>query len=305
MPLIVTGTVGIDTVHTPHETREGLPGGSCAYFAAAASLQAPVRMVAAVGGDWPAEHARVLESFRNIDLSGLERRPKSRTFAWGGRYFEDMNTRETLFTELGVLEEAGPQVPGHYRDSEFVFLANTHPAEQMRLLEHFPDRRLAVADSMNLWINIAHDELSALLRRLDGFVINDEEAALLTEIANPITAARQILSMGPRFVVVKKGAHGCILVHRDGVATLPAYPAAHEDVIDPTGAGDSFAGGLMAYLARTGRTDFDAIQTALSWGTVTASFTIESFGLERIAGLSIDDVTKRLADFRAAARVGE
>ena len=304
MPLIVTGTIGIDTVHTPRDRREGIPGGSCAYFAAAASYHAPVRVVAAVGGDWPEDHEKVLRSFENIDLSGLERREKSRTFAWGGRYMSNMIDRETLFTDLGVLEEDGPRVPDHYADSEFIFLANTHPQEQLRLLDHFPKRKLAVADSMNLWINIAHDELMELLGKIDGFVINDEEAEMLTEMSNPISAARMILDMGPSFVVVKKGAHGCILVHREGVAAMPAFPADHEQVIDPTGAGDAFAGGMMGHIANVGMTNFDSIQTALAWGTVTASFTIECFGLERLASISMKEIDERMKTFQRTARVG-
>jgi len=304
MPLIVTGTIGIDTVHTPRDRREGIPGGSCAYFAAAASFHAPVRVVAAVGGDWPEDHEKTLRSFENVDLAGLERRSASRTFAWGGRYQANMIDRETLFTELGVLEEKGPRVPEHFADSKFVFLANTHPKEQLRLVRHFPNRKLAVADSMNLWINIAHDDLMHLLQEIDGFVINDEEAEMLTEMNNPISAARMILELGPAFVVIKKGAHGCILVHRDGVATMPAFPADHHRVVDPTGAGDAFAGGMMGHIANVGMTDFDSLQTALAWGTVTASFTIECFGLERLASISKKDIDERMKEFQAAARVG-
>lgn len=302
MALIVTGTIGIDTVHTPRASRKGVLGGSCAYFAAAASFHSPVRVVAAVGGDWPQDHEQTLRSFPNICLAGLERRAGSQTFAWGGRYLGNMNERETLFTELGVLEEEGPKVPPQYADSRIVFLANTHPKEQLRLLDHFPQRELAVADSMNLWINIAHDDLITLLSRIDGFVINDEEAAMLTDISNPISAGKKILRMGPSFVVIKKGEHGCILVHHDGIAALPAFPADLDSVVDPTGAGDSFAGGMMGHLAHIGRTDFEAIQSALAWGTVTASFTIESFGLDRLREVTADDLRQRMRAFQRATR---
>lgn len=304
MSLIVTGTIGIDTVHTSTGVAEGVPGGSCAYFAAAASFHAPVRVVAAVGGDWPEEHRRVLASFRNVDLSGLEVRPGSKTFAWGGRYFDDLNRRETLYTHLGVVEEHPPRVPESFHDSEFVFLANTHPAVQMELLSHFPRRKLAVADTMDLWINIADEPLKALLRQVDGLALNYEEAEQLAGTRNPVTAARRILEMGPKFVTVKKGEHGAILVHREGVAVLPAYPAELEHVVDPTGAGDSFAGGMMGYLASTGRTDLEAVQTALAWGTVTASFTIESFGLSRLQTLTREEIDRRMVAFQRAARVG-
>jgi len=304
MPLIVTGTIGIDTVHTPAGSAEKVLGGSCAYFAAAASFHSPVRVVAAVGNDWPAEHRAQLSQFRGIDLSGLQVRKDAKTFAWGGRYLEDINQRETLFTELGVLEQPPPPVPPHFCDSEFVFLANTHPAAQLDLLAQFPSRKLAVADSMNLWINIARDQLNELLRRLDGFVVNDEEAFLLTEVRNPITAARRIVDLGPRFVIVKKGDNGAVLVHREGIATMPAFPAELHQVVDPTGAGDAFAGGMMGHIAATGKTDFASIQTALAWGTVTASFTIESFGMARMLEITRRDIDERMKVFQRAARVG-
>lgn len=304
MSLLVTGTIGIDTVHTPTGKAERVLGGSCAYFAAAASFHAPVRVVAAVGGDWPPEHRAVLQRFKNVDLAGLETRPDSKTFAWGGRYFDNMNERETLFTELGVVAENPPRVPKAFTDSRYVFLANTHPAVQMELLGQVPGRRLAVADTMDLWINIAKPDLLKMLGQVDGVVLNNSEAEQLTGVRNAVTACRKILDMGPTFAVYKKGEHGAILVHRDGVATLPAYPAELHQVVDPTGAGDSFAGGLMGHLASTGGVDFNAIQTAISWGTVTASFTIESFGLDRLRQITRREIDERMRLFQAAARVG-
>jgi sugar/nucleoside kinase (ribokinase family) len=304
MPLLVTGTVGIDTVHTPTGSAERVLGGSAAYFAAAASFFTPVRLVAAVGGDWPPEHRATLLRFRGIALEGLELRPRSTTFAWGGRYLSNMDRRETLFTHLGVLEEPAPGIPGAFADSEYVFLANTHPAVQMELLSHLPRRKLAVADTMDLWIDTARPQLLALLRRIDGLALNYDEAEQLTGARNPITAARQILELGPQFVTVKKGEHGAILVHRDGLAVVPAYPAEAHQVVDPTGAGDSFAGGMMGWLASTGTTDLAAIQTALAWGTVTASFTIESFSLDRLAQITRADIEKRMTLFRSLTRVG-
>ncbi len=303
MSLLVTGTIGIDTVHTPTGVAERVLGGSCAYFAAAASQLAPVRVVGAVGGDWPREHRSALERFPNIDLRGLELRPKSSTFAWGGRYFESMNRRETLFTHLGVLEEAPPRIPEHYRDSGYIFLANTHPAVQLDFLRHFPSRKLAVCDTMDLWINIAREDLLKLFREVDGVVVNDQEAMQLTERANAISAAREMLKLGPSFIVVKKGEHGAVLVHRDGTATMPAYPADESQVIDPTGAGDSFAGGMMGHLAASEATDFEAIQTSLAWGTVMASFTIESYSLGRLSKLDLSQLHERMGAFRAAARI--
>jgi sugar/nucleoside kinase (ribokinase family) len=304
MSLLVTGTIGLDTVHTPTAKAQHVLGGTAAYFAAAASFHTPVRVVAVVGGDWPDEHRAILESFDNICLAGLECRPQARTFAWGGRYFDNMNERETLFTELGVVAEDPPAVPPPYRDSEFVFVANTHPAVQADLLGQVPDRKLAVADTMNLWIDTAHPELMGVLKQVDGLVLNDSEATQLTEISNAVSAARNILELGPKFVVVKKGEHGAVLVHRDGVATVPAYPAELSQVVDPTGAGDAFAGGMMGHLAAAGVTDFQSIQTALAWGTVTASFALESFGLDRLAAIGRTDIDQRMGEFQAAARIG-
>jgi sugar/nucleoside kinase (ribokinase family) len=300
MSLLVTGTIGIDTLHAPTGEASGVLGGSCAYFAAAAGQLAPVRVVGAVGGDWPEAHERQLRSFRNVCLDGLERRPGSQTFAWGGRYFDNMNRRETLFTRLGVLEEAPPKVPAKYRDSSVVFLANTHPLVQLDLLRQFPQRPFAVCDTMDLWINIARPELMNLLSEVDGVIMNDEEAMQLTDCRNPVTAGRQVLESGPRsFVVVKKGEHGAILIHRDGVASVPAYPADLAQVVDPTGAGDTFAGGFMAHVARAGRHDFDALRHAMAWGTVLASFTIEAFGLDRLSRLDAGQVNDRYRAFRA------
>lgn len=304
MKLVVTGTIGIDTVQTPRAKREGVSGGSAAYFAAAASQLCPVRLVAVVGGDWPAEHHSILKSFSGVCLDGLESRTNSRTFAWGGKYFEDVNRRETLFTEVGVLQEEPPRVPAAYADSELVFLGNTHPSVQLGFVDQFPKRKLVVADTMDLWIRTANPELSALLQRVDGLIVNDSEAAELTGVRNAISAGRKILQMGPKFVVVKKGEHGAILIHPEGSAVIPAFPIEDANVVDPTGAGDSFAGGFMGYLAREGRFDFASLQIAMAYGTVVASFSLEAFGLDRMRTLKFDEITKRLAQFQQMARVG-
>jgi sugar/nucleoside kinase (ribokinase family) len=301
--LIVTGTIGIDTIEAPTGNVEGVMGGSAAYFAAAASHLGPVRLVAAVGGDWPDEHRAVLEEFDQIDVAGLEVRPDSTTFAWGGRYLANMNDRETIFTELGVLEDAPPVVPDSFRDSDPVFLANTHPAVQADLLSQFPESAFSVCDTMDLWISIARAELEALLGKVDGVVLNDSEAELMTGTRNVVSAGRALLDLGPTFAVVKKGEHGAVLVHRDGVAVVPAFPADDAAVVDPTGAGDAFAGGMMAHLASVGSTDFAALQEGLSWGTVMASFTIESFGLDGLRGLDRAAVDARMDKFRRATRI--
>jgi len=304
MPLIVTGTLGIDTVETPNGTADRVPGGSAAYFGAAASAQGPVRLVGAVGEDWPEEHHELLQSFPQLDLGGLEQRAGSRTFAWGGKYLENMNIRETTFTELGVLEEAPPQVPEAFIDSDLVFLANSHPSVQGAFLDQLPNRVLTVLDTMDLWIDVANAELLSILQRIDGLLINDSEAHLLTGISNSISAGQRILEMGPSFAIIKKGEHGAVLVHQDGLGIVPAYPVPQEGVIDPTGAGDSFAGGFMAFLERTGGRDLAALRAALAWGTVTASFTLESFGLDGLRGLDLARLTQRLESFQEAARVG-
>jgi len=304
MPLIVTGTIGIDTVVTPSGHADKILGGSGTYFAAAASLYGPVRLVAAVGGDFPDQHRATLAKFPQIDTTGLEVRKGSKTFAWGGKYLQNMNSRETLFTELGVLAEEPPKVPAGFRDSKFVFLANTHPAVQAGMLEQLPKRILTVADTMDLWINTAKDGLLALLRQIDGLVLNYDEAELLTGKANSVTAGRHILELGPKFVVVKKGEHGAILIHKQGVAALPAYPT--ENVVDPTGAGDSFAGGMMGSIASANAQDpssFDSIRRALVHGTVVASFCIEEFSLGRLVGLTRKDLDKRYNEYAAMVRL--
>lgn len=301
MSLVVTGTVGIDTVHTPTDKAEKVLGGSCVYFAAAASFFTHVRMVAAAGADFSDDYKAILKQFPNVDIEGLEIRPQSRTFAWGGRYFDDWNQRETLFTELGVLIEAPPTSPAKYADSKFVFLANSHPAVQRSFLEAFPQRAFVVADTMNLWIDTERGELEKLLRDVDGLIVNDEEARLLTGRRHLVSAGRQIIeTMGPMFVVIKKGEHGCVLVHDQGSAALPAFPVEH--VVDPTGAGDCFAGGMMGHLAAAHSKDLnvslDSIKTSLAHGTVIASFNIESFSLKRLAGLTRPEIAKRYEEFQ-------
>ena len=303
MSLVVTGSIGIDTVHTPHhEVAVDVLGGSCAYFAAAASVLAPVRLVAAVGEDWPVEHELVLRGFEGIDMAGLEKRAGSKTFRWTGKYLDNMNVRETLDVQVGILGEAPPVVPVCFADTDFVFLANTDPVSQKALADSFPDGKLVVADTMDLWINTMRGELEELLRSVDGLVLNDSESALLTGLSNPISAAKKIgEDYGLKFVLVKKGEHGSILVHEDGLAVLPAYPA--EVVNDPTGAGDSFAGGMMGYLASHGRMDFEAMQLGMAVGTVMATFTIESFSLDRLSSLTMEELGGRLERFARMVRV--
>lgn len=295
MSLIVTGSIGIDTIDGPTGRADEVLGGSAIYFAAAASYFGDVRLVAAVGEDFPEQH---LDTFRhfNVDLAGLEKRPGSKTFRWHGKYHEDMNVRDTVAVELNVLAEKLPPVPGGFRDSEFIFLANTHPAAQLALLEQFPKHKLVVADTMDLWIANEKAVLSDLLRKLDGLVLNYEESFQLTGKTNLVRAAEAIHAMGPKFVVIKKGEHGAFLLHKDGMVALPAYAA--RDVVDPTGAGDTFAGGMMGYLASKGGTaDLSALRRAMAYGTVVASFTIESFSLDRLKQIKRADIDARLKQF--------
>ena len=309
--LVVTGTVGIDTIDAPTGRAENVLGGSCTYFSAAASFYGPVRMVAAVGEDFPAQHLSTLDKFKSIDTTGLEVRKGSKTFRWGGKYLANMDHRETTFTDLNVIIEAPPPVPASFKDSQFVFLANMHPGLQAAMLSNFTKRKLAVADTMDLWINTARPDLEALIKKVDGLVLNYDEAELLTGKRNPVTAARHILKMGGakgvKFVVVKKGEHGAMLIHRDGIGALPAYPA--EEVIDPTGAGDSFAGGMMGSIASgaaSGKTgSFDQILRALAHGTIIASFNIEKFSLDRMKTLKSAEVAKRYAAYLKMMRIGK
>ena len=301
MSLIVTGSIGIDTIEIPSgERRENLLGGSCAYFGAAASFYTKTRISAAVGTDFNDKAS--LEHF-NLDLAGLETR-KGKTFRWGGKYRDNMDERDTLFTDLNVLGDQPPKIPAAYSDSAFVFLANAPPDLQRSMRKQFPKAKLVVADTMNLWIDTAKDELHQLLKEVDGLVLNYDEAEQLTGKKNTVTAAKELLKHGPSFVVVKKGEHGCIFAHKDGIGSLPAYPA--EKVVDPTGAGDSFAGGMMGYLAAMDAAaplDFDTLRAALAHGTVLASFAIESFSLDRLRTLDKDEIEARFDEYKVMLHV--
>ena len=285
MSLLVTGSIGIDTVEAPSGRVDEALGGSCIYFARAASFFSPVKLVGVVGDDCPPDFLKPLEVNPDIDTSGVEVREGSKTFRWHGRYHDDVNRRDTVSVELNVLAERGPSIPEAFRDSEYVFLANTHPALQDELLGQLRSPRLVVADTMDLWINNEPDVLRKLLGRIDGLVLNDSEAKLLTGRPNVIAAGREIAQLVRRFVVVKKGEHGSLLFAGADVFALPGYPAA--DVVDPTGAGDSFAGGFMGYLARCRTTSLPAMKRAMVYGSVMASFDVEAFGLGRLRELSL------------------
>jgi sugar/nucleoside kinase (ribokinase family) len=294
--LLVTGSIGIDTVEAPSGRVEDALGGSSVYFACAASFFAPVRLVGVVGDDCPAGFLRPLHENPNIDMAGLEVRRGSRTFRWHGRYHDDVNQRDTVSVDVNVLAERGPAIPESFRDSRYVFLANTHPALQMELLGQLTAPSLVVADTMDLWINGERDALTTLLKRIDGLVVNDGEARLYTGRSDVIAAGLEMCARVRQFVVVKKGEHGGLLFLCDRVYPLPGYPS--RGVVDPTGAGDSFAGAMMGHLAAEDRIDDATLRRAIAYGTVAASFVIEDFSLRRFLRIDRGDIDARLEELR-------
>lgn len=292
--LVVVGSVAIDTIETEQGGRAAeVLGGAATYFAVAASFFTPVQLVGVVGDDFPKQD---LDWFRKrgIDLSGLEVRP-GRTMRWTGRYHEDMNVRDTLSFEANVFDGYLPTLPPAYCTAPFVFLANIAPALQARVLDQVKSPRLVGADTMNLWIDIARPELEQLLRRAPLLIINDEEARLLSGERNMIRAARQIMALGPTSLMIKRGEYGVLYFSGDTVFSAPAYPL--EEVFDPTGAGDTFAGGVMGFLAATGDVSPAGVRKAIVYGSVVASFTVEAFSLERLRTLTRDDIERRYREF--------
>jgi sugar/nucleoside kinase (ribokinase family) len=294
MSLLVTGSIGIDTVSTPYGAAENVLGGSAVYFAFAASQYVPVRLVGVVGEDFPEEFLEMLAS-RPIDLAGMERRRGSKTFRWHGRFERDMNEADTMQVQLNVLSERGPTVPAAFLDSSVVFLANTHPTLQRQLLGQLHGPRLVFCDTMNLWIEVERESLLETLRLVGGVILNDGEARLLTGQNNLVVAGEEILRLGPRYVIIKKGEHGSLLFSREGITAVPGYPT--QWVVDPTGAGDSFAGGFLGYLASAVELDGAALRMALVHGTVAASFVIEGFSLDRVINLTREEIDRRVERF--------
>lgn len=295
MSLLVVGSVALDSVETPTAKRERVLGGSAVFFSYAASYFSDVSLVGAVGEDWPREHTEFLQT-RRIDTQGLEIVPGGKTFYWHGKYLPNMNDRETLDVHLNVLETFNPKLPERYRDSRFVFLANGSPSVQLQVLEQLPGARLTVADTMDLWIKIQRDELLELLRRVDGLVLNDSEAKLLTGEENLVRAGQQVRAMGPRFVVIKKGEHGAMFFSEHETYVMPAYPT--PEVIDPTGAGDSFAGGMMGYLCEQDNFEPATLKAAMAYGTITASFTVQDFSLDGLKRIERPDIERRMEEYR-------
>jgi cytidine kinase len=294
MPLLVVGSVAIDNVETPQSRRDDLLGGSATHFSYAASFFTDVQLVSVVGQDWPAEHTKLL-SDRGIDTSGLQV-ADGKTFRWTGRYEPNMNDRETLETQLNVFGQFNPVVSENFKRTEYVFLANGVPALQMKVLDQVPGCRLAVADTMELWIQTTHDDLMQLFKRVDGLVINDSEAKLLAKTENLVLAGHRVRDLGPKFVVIKKGEHGAMFFSEHETYVMPAFPT--ENVIDPTGAGDSFAGGMMGYLAQQNNFEPHVLKTAMAYGILVASFNVEGFGLERMQQISRDDIERRMTAYR-------
>ncbi|MGA1979923.1 MAG: PfkB family carbohydrate kinase [Sedimentisphaerales bacterium] len=295
MSLLVTGSIAVDTVKTPYGVSENCLGGSAVYFSMAASFFSPVRLVGVIGPDCPFDLAKVFAG-RDVDLAGLEIRKNSKTFRWAGTYHEDINKRTTDKLELNVLAEEPPKVPQVYRNSKYVFLANTAPALQLQLFDQIDNPSFVAADTMDCWIRGSRDDLNQLLKKIDCLIINEDEAKMLAAEHNLIKAADVILDIGPSIVVIKKGESGSILCSDDERFILPAFPAA--EVKDPTGAGDSFAGAFLGYLAQVGRTDFESLKQALAYGTVVASFTIADFSLAGLASISKADIDGRLETLR-------
>ncbi len=295
MPLVVVGSVAIDHVETPTERRENLLGGSATHFSYAASFFTSVRLVGVVGEDWPAEHTAVLDK-QGIDTSGLHQVAGGKTFTWSGRYHENMNDRDTLDVQLNVFGDFDPVLPENYRRAKYVFLANGVPAVQLKVLSQVPGRRLAVADTMDLWIKTTRKDLNELLSQLDGLVLNDSEAKLIAETENLVTAGHRVKEMGPKFVIIKKGEHGAMFFSDYETYVLPAFPTAA--VIDPTGAGDSFAGGMMGYLAECDNFEPETLKMAMAYGILVASFNVEGFGLERMQQITREDIDNRMTEYR-------
>ncbi len=295
MSLLVVGSIALDSVETPFGLVDDALGGSATYFSYAASFFTPVRLVGVVGEDFPAEHRQMLEG-RGVDTRGLIVQPGGKTFRWRGKYEGDMNMAETLEVHLNVLGEFNPDLLPDYAESPFLFLANGSPVMQLRVLRQATQRKLAVADTMNFWIETQRDELLELLKEVDGLVLNDGEARLLTEEVNLVRAGRQVLKMGPKFVIIKKGEHGALFLSDAQSFVMPAFPLG--DVVDPTGAGDSFAGGFMGYLAAANRTDPAALKTAMAYGTVVASINVEDFSLRRFQKTERPQIDDRLETYR-------
>ena len=294
--LVIVGTVAFDAIETPFGKTDKILGGAATFIGLAASqLDADGAIVSVVGGDFPQEYIDLLVS-RDLDVSGLEIVEWGKTFFWSGKYHNDMNTRDTLVTELNVLETFSPKVPESYIDSEVVMLGNLHPAVQLSVIEQMKSPKLIVLDTMNFWMDNTLDLLTEVISKVNIITINDAEARQLTHEYSLVVAAKKIMEMGPDYVVIKKGEHGALLFHENDIFFAPALPL--EEVFDPTGAGDTFAGGFTGYLAKTGDYSFEGMKNAIIYGSALASFCVEKFGTERLLNLTSKEVHQRLKQFQ-------
>lgn len=296
--LLIVGTVAFDAIETPFGKTDKILGGAATFIGLAASqFEIDTAIVSVVGDDMPQEYLNLL-SQKNIDLSGLEIVKGGKTFFWKGKYHNDLNSRDTLLTELNTLADFKPVVPENYKDADVVMLGNLHPNIQMSVIDQMEKRpKLIILDSMNFWMDNALQELTEVIKHIDILTINDEEARQLTNEYSLVKAAAKIQTMGPKYVVIKKGEHGALLFHNENIFFAPALPL--EEVFDPTGAGDTFAGGFAGYLAATGNTSFNNLKNAVIHGSNLASFCVERFGTERMQNLTRDEINKRLHQFKA------
>lgn len=294
--ILVVGSLAYDSIKTPVGSVEKTLGGSANYFSVAASLLTAVRVVGVVGDDYEAQDRKVLES-RNVDLSGMQVTP-GKTFHWAGFYDDNLNEAQTLKTELNVFADFNPVIPKHFQDSKFVFLANIHPQLQMQVLEQVKSPVYTGMDTMNFWIQSEKENLLKVLKKVNIVLINEGEAKMLTGKANAISASQALVQMGPEAVVIKRGEYGLILNHREnGLFILPAFPIS--EVTDPTGAGDTFAGGFFGYLSQLGtRPTFEALKKACFYGSTVASFTVQDFGLKGISQVTLPALEKRQGHYR-------
>ena len=295
--LVIVGTVAFDAIETPFGKTDKILGGAATYIGLAAShFNVNAAAVSVVGGDFPKEYLDLLSN-KNIDVTGIEIVKEGKTFFWSGKYHNDMNSRDTLVTELNTLADFNPVVPKDYKDAEVVMLGNLHPIVQSSVLDQMTKKlKLVILDTMNFWMDCALDDLLNVIKRVDVITINDEEARQLTGEYSLVVAARKIHEMGPKYVVIKKGEHGALLFHNAHVFYAPALPL--EEVFDPTGAGDTFAGGFAGYIAKTGDVSFENMKNAVIYGSTLASFCVEKFGTERMQNLSNEEIHKRLLQFK-------
>ncbi len=295
--LVIVGTVAFDAIETPFGKTDKILGGAATFIGLAAShFNVDSAAVSVVGGDFPQKYLDLLSN-RNINIDGVEIVKEGKTFFWSGRYHNDMNSRDTLATELNVLADFNPVVPEAYKNAEVVMLGNLHPIVQMGVLNQMTTKpKLAILDTMNFWMDCALDDLHNVMKKIDVITINDEEARQLTGEYSLVVAARKIHEMGPKYVVIKKGEHGALLFHDDHMFYAPALPL--EEVFDPTGAGDTFAGGFAGYLAKTEDYSFENMKNAVIYGSTLASFCVEKFGTERMVDLENSEVHKRMQQFK-------